>query len=100
MTGAFRDGYCRTGPDDPGNHSVAATLTKEFLAFTNSKGNNLSSLSPGTKWCLCASRWKEAMAAAKDANDPVVPKVYLHATAKESLDVVDMADLKKYAAEG
>ena len=40
------------------------------------------------------------MQAAKDANDPIVPKVYLHATAKESLDVVDMADLKRYAAEG
>jgi uncharacterized protein (DUF2237 family) len=102
MTGAFRDGFCRTGKDDPGNHTVAALLTKEFLDFTASKGNNLADtgLAPGTKWCLCASRWKEAMQAAKDANDPVVPKVFLHATAKESLNDVEFSDLKKFAADG
>ena len=54
-------------------------LTKEFLDFSASRGNNLRSigLEPGCKWCLCTARWKEAMEAAKGADDPVVPK-YVH----------------------
>merc|ERR1712098_124207 len=51
------------GPDDTGNHSVAATLTDPFLDFPASRGNNLRSigLTAGCKWCLCAARWKEAV---------------------------------------
>ncbi len=51
-------------------------LTKEFLDFSASRGNNLRSigLEPGCKWCLCTARWKEAMEAAKSKDDPVVPK--------------------------
>ena len=51
-------------------------LTKEFLDFSASRGNNLRSigLEPGCKWCLCTARWKEAMDAAKGPDDPVVPK--------------------------
>lgn len=76
MTGFYRDGYCRVGPEDTGNHAVAGLLTKEFLDFTASRGNNLRSigLEPGCKWCLCTARWKEAMEAAKGKDDPVVPK--------------------------
>ncbi|EXJ91565.1 hypothetical protein A1O3_00113 [Capronia epimyces CBS 606.96] len=57
-TGFYRDGYCRTGPEDKGNHSVAATVTQEFLDFTDSRGNNLkkSGVKSGMKWCLCAHR--------------------------------------------
>jgi uncharacterized protein (DUF2237 family) len=103
MTGAYKDGFCRTGKEDEGVHTVAATVTKEFLDFTGSKGNSLaknSSVTPGTKWCLCVHRFKEAVDAAKDANDPIIPKVHLHATGKETLDVIGMDELKKYAAEG
>ena len=59
---------------------TAGILTDEFLDFTASKGNNLRSvgLTAGCKWCLCAGRWKEAMDAAKDADDPVVPKYVIH----------------------
>ncbi|TVY62727.1 hypothetical protein LSUE1_G008962 [Lachnellula suecica] len=62
VTGFYRNGYCDVGPDDAGNHSVAATLTDPFLDFTASRGNNLRSigLTGGCKWCLCANRWKEA----------------------------------------
>lgn len=101
MTGFYRDGYCRVGPEDGGNHAVAGpcphlchpipqpasvtanaffcctgVLTKEFLDFSASRGNNLRSigLEPGCKWCLCTARWKEAMEAAKGKDDPVVPK--------------------------
>ena len=52
-------------------------LTKEFLDFSASRGNNLRQvpgLDAGCKWCLCTARWKEAMEAAKGPDDPVVPK--------------------------
>lgn len=103
MTGFYRDGYCRVGPEDGGNHAIAGVLTKEFLDFSAAQGNNLRSigLEPGCKWCLCTARWKEAMNAAKDENDPVVPKVFLHATDASALDNgISLADLKKYAAPG
>ena len=103
MTGFYRDGYCRVGAEDGGNHAVAGLVSKEFLDFSASRGNNLRSigLEPGCKWCLCTARWKEAMEAAKDANDPVVPKVFLHATDESALsNGVGMDDLKKFAAEG
>jgi len=54
------------------------------------------------KWCLCASRWKEAFdAAAKGSlSKSAVPQVYLHATHQSALDAVSYKDLKQYAAEG
>ena len=65
-----RDGYCRTDDNDHGIHVVCATMTENFLAFTKSRGNDLSSarggfpgLRPGDRWCLCAARWREAMLA-------------------------------------
>lgn len=103
MTGFYRDGYCRTGSDDAGNHSVAATMTKEFLDYSASAGNNLKDkgVKPGDKWCLCASRWKEGFEAAQKGllPDSSVPKVHLHATHESALDVVSYKQLKKYAAE-
>ncbi|KAL8654707.1 MAG: hypothetical protein Q9226_003326 [Calogaya cf. arnoldii] len=103
MTGFYRDGYCRTGPEDGGNHAIAGLLTKEFLDFSASRGNNLRQvpgLKEGCKWCLCTARWKEAMEAAKGKEDPVVPKVFLHATDESALNNgVTMDVLKKYAAE-
>ena len=40
------------------------------------------------------------MAAAKDDKDPVVPRVFLHATDESALsNGVSMADLKRFAAE-
>lgn len=76
MTGFKRDGFCRT-EGDPGNHSVAAVVTEQFLDFSASKGNDLrkqAGLKDGQKWCLCANRWKEAFDAKKDSKDPVVPQ--------------------------
>ncbi|TVY14313.1 hypothetical protein LARI1_G007392 [Lachnellula arida] len=108
MTGFYRNGSCDVGPDDTGNHSVAATLTDPFLDFTASRGNNLRSigLSAGCKWCLCAARWKEALDFANSdtesgdaAKASIVPKVHLHATHERALDVVDMKDLRAHAAE-
>jgi uncharacterized protein (DUF2237 family) len=28
LTGFYRDGYCKTGPNDYGNHVIAAVLTQ------------------------------------------------------------------------
>ncbi|EHK96197.1 hypothetical protein GLAREA_03662 [Glarea lozoyensis ATCC 20868] len=107
MTGFYRDGYCNTGPEDKGNHSVAATLTDSFLDFSASKGNNLRQigLTAGCKWCLCANRWKEALEHAKTTKDDpatqsVVPKVHLHATHERALEVLSIQDLKAHASEG
>jgi uncharacterized protein (DUF2237 family) len=83
-----------------------ATLTDPFLDFTASRGNNLRSigLTAGCKWCLCAARWKEALSYANSeegkAKEGIVPKVHLHATHERALDVVDLQELRRHAAEG
>ncbi|TVY26742.1 hypothetical protein LHYA1_G004718 [Lachnellula hyalina] len=106
--GFYRNGLCDVGKEDTGNHSIAATLTDPFLDFSASRGNNLRSigLSAGCKWCLCASRWKEALDFANSSSESgdvakadIVPKVHLHATHERALDVVDMKDLRAHAAE-
>jgi uncharacterized protein (DUF2237 family) len=90
MTGYYRDGICRTGPTDTGRHVVCAIMTDEFLTFTKSRGNDLSTPRPeyqfpglraGDGWCLCALRWKEAYAAG------VAPPVKLEATHQRALGV-------------
>lgn len=83
MTGFYRDGYCRTGDDDRGSHTVCAKVTEEFLDFTNSMGNNLDMLEPGDKWCLCAKRWEEAN------EEGVAPKIIRNATNIKTLDIID-----------
>lgn len=102
MTGYYRDGKCNTGGGDFGAHTVCAQLTEEFLQFTKSKGNDLSTpvpefnfpgLKPGDCWCLCASRWKEAM----DAG--VAPPVVLSATHALTLEYVSLDELKQHAAD-
>ena len=79
MTGFYRDGYCRTGSNDLGTHTVCTEMNKEFLDYTKSKGNDLYSVvEPGDKWCLCEYRWNEAY---KDGN---APKVIESATNKRT----------------
>jgi uncharacterized protein (DUF2237 family) len=100
VTGFYRDGCCNTGAEDIGLHTVCVVLTAEFLLFSKSRGNDLSTpmpqygfpgLQPGERWCLCASRWKEAF----DAD--VAPQVVLEATHAVTLHVVSLADLKRHA---
>ncbi|MEM9895034.1 MAG: DUF2237 domain-containing protein [Bacteroidota bacterium] len=102
MTGFFRDGCCKTGAFDTGTHTVCAIMTEEFLSFTKSKGNDLTSpiaaydfpgLKPGDHWCLCVNRWKEAL----DAG--VAPKLVLEATNERTLDYVKMDTLLAYATK-
>jgi len=82
MTGYYRDGYCKTGSSDEGTHTVCSEVDDQFLEFTKSKGNDLSMLKSGDKWCLCANRWKEAYDAGK------APKVIKNATNKKTLGVI------------
>ncbi|PMB51543.1 hypothetical protein CEN39_14720 [Fischerella thermalis CCMEE 5201] len=100
MTGFYRDGLCSTGAGDVGVHVVCAQVTEEFLAFTKSRGNDLSTpvpafdfpgLKPGDRWCLCASRWKEAL----DAG--VAPPVVLSATHASAVEYVSLDELKQHA---
>jgi uncharacterized protein len=72
MTGYYRNGYCMTGEDDLGTHTVCAKMNKKFLNYTKKKGNDLSSVvKPGQNWCLCEYRWNEAY---KDGKAPPVIK--------------------------
>lgn len=100
MTGFYRSGCCATGEDDLGVHTVCAVMTKEFLEYSKAVGNDLSTprpqylfagLSPGDKWCLCASRWVEAFHAGK------APKVYLEATHEKTLEYIDLHVLVQFA---
>jgi uncharacterized protein (DUF2237 family) len=100
MTGFFRNGCCETSHEDTGMHTVCAVMTADFLAFSKSAGNDLSTprpefgfagLKPGDRWCLCAPRWKEAL----DAG--AAPQLVLEATHEETLAIVPLGVLKDYA---
>lgn len=102
MTGFYRDGYCRTGPGDYGLHTVCIEATAEFLAFSAAQGNDLTTpmpqyqfpgLIPGDRWCLCVTRWKEAL----DAD--MAPSVVLSATHISALEFVELEDLKRHAVK-
>ena len=100
-TGWFRDGCCRTDPDDQGLHTVCIEVTEEFLGFSFTRGNDLITarpefefpgLKPGDRWCLCATRWREAYEAG------AAPDVVLEATHLNTLGVVTLEVLRDYAA--
>jgi len=100
VTGFYRNGRCETGPDDVGLHIVCAQMTEEFLGFSKSRGNDLTTpvaewgfpgLKPGDKWCLCVERWREAL----DAG--VAPPVDLEATHLSAIEFVSIEDLKRHA---
>ncbi len=100
VTGFYRDGYCHTGPQDTGSHTVCVRVSAEFLAFSKRAGNDLSTprpeydfpgLKPGDKWCVCVSRWEEAFIAG------VAPPVVLEATHQRALEVVTIEELQARA---
>ncbi len=102
LTGFFRTGCCETSPEDLGRHVVCVRVTREFLAFSRRRGNDLSTprpelrfsgLKPGDRWCLCANRWLEAEQAG------VAPPVVLAATHRSALEVVDLDLLRRYALD-
>ncbi len=101
-TGFYRDGCCTSGPDDDGMHWVCVVLTDEFLKFSKSRGNDLTTpipeydfpgLKAGDRWCLCVQRWTEAHQAG------FAPRVALNATHMSTLEFVDLEVLKEFAAK-
>ena len=81
---------------------MCVEVTAEFLAFSKSRGNDLSTprpefgfpgLEPGDRWCLCAARWREAFEAGR------APLVVLAATHEATLELVELGDLKRYAID-
>jgi uncharacterized protein (DUF2237 family) len=102
LTGFMRDGCCNTMEEDFGVHTVCVRATAEFLAFSRSRGNDLSTpmpeydfpgVKPGDRWCLCAARWREALLAG------CAPEVILAATHEKTLEFVTLEQLKQHAAK-
>lgn len=102
VTGFFRTGCCDTSPEDVGRHTVCIVATEEFLAFSKSRGNDLSTpvpewdfpgVLPGQRWCLCAARWLEALQAG------MAPRVVLNATNEATLDLIPLEALKRHAVD-
>jgi hypothetical protein len=102
VTGFYRSGCCETGPEDTGRHTVCAIMTADFLTFSKTHGNDLSTpapqygfrgLKPGDRWCLCLDRWLEALKARQ------APWVVLRATNQSVLETVSLAVLMMYSAE-
>ena len=103
LTGWFRDGCCETQSADKGRHLVCAVMTDEFLTFSKSKGNDLSTPRPefnfpglkaGDRWCLCLERWREAHAAG------FAPQVILEATHQIALERVSLETFQAFAVKG
>ena len=101
-TGFYRDGYCSTGNDDVGRHTVCVEATDDFLQFSKLVGNDLSTPIPefmfpglraGDKWCLCASRWEQARLSG------AAPNVVLKATHEKSLEHTEYDHLKAFAID-
>ena len=102
MTGFFRNGCCDTSDQDVGSHTVCAVMTDEFLAFSKSVGNDLSTPHPqfgfaglkaGDQWCLCAARFLQAYEAGK------APRIKLLSTHQRALEIVPMDALRASALE-
>jgi uncharacterized protein (DUF2237 family) len=100
LTGFYRTGCCETGPEDMGLHTVCCVMTDAFLAYSKQQGNDLSTPRPqfgfpglkaGDRWCVCVSRWRQAML------DGVAAPVVLEASHEEALAVVTLDDLRRHA---
>ncbi len=102
VTGFFRSGCCETSELDTGSHTVCAIMTEEFLKFSKSKGNDLSTpvpafdfpgLNSGDRWCLCAARWLEAYEAGS------APSIIARATHKRALEIIPIEVIKEFSLD-
>lgn len=102
LTGWFRDGTCRTAPEDLGSHTICAVVSREFLEHQRSIGNDLITpaptfhfpgLSPGDRWCVTARNWLRAY------EDGVPAPVVLAATAEQVLEIVPLEVLEEHAVD-
>ena len=99
ITGYYRDGACNTDESDNGSHTVCASVTDEFLEFSKSVGNDLSTPRPefgfvglktGDLWCLCANRWLEAY------NSGVAPPIIAESTNIKTLEIIDIDIINQF----
>ena len=102
ITGFFRDGVCNTCKDDLGSHTICVEASQDFLDYSRSRGNDLTTPIPeynfpgvkaGDSWCLCAARWLEA------EKNNMAPRVHLTRTHIKALEIVPFELLKKYAVD-
>jgi uncharacterized protein (DUF2237 family) len=102
LTGFFRDGCCRTAPEDLGSHTICAVVSGEFLEYQQRIGNDLSTpmphygfpgLEPGDRWCVTARNWVRAH------EEGVGAFVVLAATHERALEIVPLEVLKQYAVD-
>ena len=102
VTGFYRSGCCETSEQDTGSHTVCAIMTEEFLKFSKSKGNDLSTpvpafdfpgLNSGDRWCLCAARWLEAYEAGS------APSIIARATHRRALEIIPMEVMKEFSLD-
>jgi uncharacterized protein (DUF2237 family) len=102
LTGFYRDGCCRTGPEDIGSHTICAVVSAEFLQYQQRIGNDLSTplpaygfpgLAPGDRWCVTAGNWLLAHEAGVGAY------VVLAATHERALEIVPLEVLRDYAVD-
>ena len=102
LTGFFRDGCCRTGPEDRGSHTICAVVTAEFLEHQRRIGNDLTTpmpqyrfpgLRPGDRWCVTAANWLRAH------HDGAAAWVVLASTHEGALESVPLAALREHAVD-
>lgn len=102
LTGFYRDGHCNVGPEDAGCHAVCAQVDERFLEYSKAAGNDLSTpmpaygfpgLKPGDRWCVCASRWKQAL----DAG--AAPPIFLASTHEAALKYAPKSVLEEYGID-
>ncbi len=102
LTGFYRDGCCRSGPEDLGSHTVCAVVTAEFLEHQRSIGNDLTSpmprfafpgLEPGDRWCVTAGNWLRAHL------DGAAAFVVLASTHERALEIVPLEALREHAVD-
>jgi uncharacterized protein (DUF2237 family) len=116
-TGFYRDGFCSTGPQDEGRHTVCIEATESFLAVSAAVGNPLHQaipeymfpgVRPGDSWCLCASRYAQlldlhAQGAVRNANgekvEGFIPRIHLQATHEKTLEHVPLETLLLHAID-
>jgi hypothetical protein len=102
LTGFYRDGSCFSGDDNQGIHAVCIYATEEFLTYSKSVGNDLSTPVPdwnfagvkaGESWCLSGPRFVQAL------SDGQAPNIFIHSTHERMLELVDLDILKEYAMD-
>ena len=102
LTGWLRDGCCNTDENDHGVHTVCAKVTTECLEWLKEAGNDLITPHPefgfpglkdGDSWCVCATWYARAI------EEGAACQVYLRKTNAQTLDLIPIEKLKKFALD-